>query len=200
LWLLQECRRRWQDQGLPSDYAELHALAAAARPDVALFDPDADVLLAPGDMPARIAALCRDSGQAAPHGPGELVRSILVSLACRYRFVLERLERIGGTRIELLHVVGGGSQSALLCQLTADLTRVPVLAGPAEATALGNALVQARAAGEIGDSLAQLREVAAASSRTTSYEPCEAGDALETYSRFLAVTGLVSDRREAAVT
>jgi rhamnulokinase len=200
LWLLQECRRRWRDEGLPSDYAELHTLAGAARPDVALFDPDADALLAPGDMPARIVALCRESGQTAPNGPGELVRSILVSLACKYRFVLERLERIGGTRIELLHVVGGGSQSALLCQLTADLTRVPVLAGPAEATALGNALVQARAAGDIGDSLAQLREVAASSSRATSYEPGEAGEAHETYSRFLAATGLASSHRTAALT
>jgi rhamnulokinase len=200
LWLLQECRRGWRVQGLPGDYPELYALASAARSDVALFDPDADVLLAPGDMPVRIAALCRDSAQPAPSGPGEFVRSILVSLACKYRFVLERLERIGDTRVELLHVVGGGSQSALLCQLTADLTRVPVLAGPAEATALGNTLVQARAAGAIGDSLAELREVAAASSSATRYEPGEAGDALETYSRFLAVTGLVSGRRAAVVT
>jgi rhamnulokinase len=185
---------------VPSDYTELHALAAAARPDVALFDPDADVLLTPGDMPARIAALCRESGQAVPIEPGELVRSILVSLACKYRFVLERLQRIGGTPVELLHVVGGGSRSALLCQLTADLTRVPVLAGLVEATALGNVLVQARATGEIGDSLAELREVAGASSRATSYEPGEAGDALETYSRFLAVTGLACDRPAAALT
>jgi rhamnulokinase len=199
LWLLQECRRAWRDLGLPSDYTELLALAATARPDVAVFDPDADVLLAPGDMPARIAALCRDSGQPAPDGPGELVRSILVSLACKYRFVLERLERIGGAPIELLHVVGGGSQNALLCRLTADLTRVPVLAGPAEATALGNALVQARAAGEIGDSLAELREVAAASSRATSYEPGDAADAVEAYSRFLTVTGLDAERRTAAL-
>jgi rhamnulokinase len=196
LWLLQECRRAWAAGGTEWDYEQLNALAAAAGPDVALFDPDDDGLLAPGDMPARIAALCRAGGQEPPGTPGELVRSILLSLACKYRLVLERLEAVTQSRIDRLHVVGGGARNELLCQLTADLCRVELLAGSHEATALGNVLIQARAAGELGGTLAELREVAAASVETTSYQPGDEGHAAETYGRFLAVTGLDTQKSE----
>jgi rhamnulokinase len=111
------------------------------------------------------------------------VRSALVSLACKYRLVLERLERAAGVEVEVVHVIGGGSRNELLCRLTADLLRRPVLAGPVEATALGNVLVQARAVGELG-SLAEMRAVAAASADPVVYEP--SGDAEEIYERFLA--------------
>jgi rhamnulokinase len=198
LWLLEECRRSWTRAGVSCDYAELHALAAAARPDVALFDPDHELLMAPGEMPERIAALCRGSGQPAPAGTGETVRAILVSLACKYRLVLERLGAVTGAAAEVLHVVGGGARNELLCRLTADLARLEVLAGPDEATALGNALVQARAAGEIDGSLAQLREVAAASSRARVHEPdADAAAADETFARFLAATALSPGRAQA---
>jgi rhamnulokinase len=197
LWLVEECRRAWSEAGAPCEHAELLALAAAASPDVALFDPDHESLLAPGGMPDRIAARCRAAGQAPPAGPGETARAIFVSLACKYRVILERLARVSGCAIEVLHVVGGGARNPLLCQLTADLTRVPVLAGPVEATALGNALVQARAAGELGASLAELREVASASAETIWYDPGEDAAAAATYARFLAVTGL-SDAAPAA--
>jgi rhamnulokinase len=190
LWLLQECRRAWTAAGTPWDYEQLHALAAAARPDVALFDPDDDGLLAPGDMPARIVALCRAGGQEPPADAGEIARSILLSLACKYRLVLERLERVAQVSIERVHVVGGGARNALLCQLTADLCGLELLAGPDEATALGNVLIQARAAGDLGGSLAELREVAAASMETVAYEPAGRQQAAETYARFLAVTCL----------
>jgi rhamnulokinase len=190
LWLLQECRRCWHASGAASDYVELHALAAAARPDVALFDPDTDGLLAPGDMPSRIEALCRAHGQAAPDGAGETVRSILLSLACKYRLVLERLQLVVGHRFDVIHVVGGGARNELLCQMTADLTKLPVIAGPEEATALGNLLVQARAAGELGGSLVELRDLAAASTTTVAFEPADGADGDDVYSRFLAVTGL----------
>jgi rhamnulokinase len=189
LWLVQECRRHWDQTGGPSDYAELHRLAAEARPDVPLFDPDGEIFLAPGDMPARIAAVCEAAGQPAPQGPGELVRSALVSLACKYRLVLARLERVSRRDVEVVHVIGGGSQNALLCQLTADLLRRPVLAGPVEATALGNVLVQARAVGELA-SLSDMRAVVAASVEPIVYEPAGSGaEADATYQRFLAVTG-----------
>ena len=174
LWLLQECRRQWAAAGTAWDYDELHALAAAAPEDVALFDPDDDSLLAPGDMPARIAALCRVCGQDPPATPGEVVRSILVSLACKYRLVLERLERVTATSVERIHVVGGGARNQLLCRLTAELCGRELLAGSDEATALGNVLIQARAAGALDGSLAGLREVAAASTRTVIYEPSHA--------------------------
>jgi rhamnulokinase len=190
LWLLQECRRSWAAAGTALDYDELRELAASARPDVALFDPDDDGLLAPGDMPARIAAHCIAGGQEPPLTPGEFARSILVSLACKYRLVLERLEHVTASRIERVHVVGGGARNELLCRLTADLCELPLLAGPDEATALGNVLVQARAAGELGGTLAELREIAAASSPTVTYEPSGDGQAAESYARFLAVTGL----------
>ena len=118
-----------------------------------------------------------------------MVRSILTSLACKYRLVLERLERMSGRSVEVVHVIGGGSQSELLCRLTADVLGRPVLAGPVEATALGNVLVQARATGELG-SLAQLRALAAASAAPARFEPGpdrEAADAV--FHRFLTVTG-----------
>ena len=184
LWLVQECRRHWD-----ASYDELHALAERARADVPLFDPDDDRFLPPGDMPARIAAACADRDQAPPDGRGEIVRSALVSLACKYRLVLERLERTTGREVEQVHVIGGGARNELLCRLTADLLGRPVLAGPVEATALGNVLVQARAAGELGG-LDELRAVAAASAQPAVYEP--GGDragAEATYERFLAVTG-----------
>lgn len=181
LWLVQECHRHW-DAG----YGELHELAARARPDVPLFDPDDERFLRSGDMPSLIRAACTEAGQPAPEGRGEIVRSVLTSLACKYQLVLDRLERVSGREIEVVHVIGGGARNELLCRLTADLLGRPVLAGPVEATALGNVLIQARAVGELGP-LAELRAVAAASADPTVYEP--AGDADGVYERFLAVTG-----------
>ena len=189
LWLVQECRRVWESDGVSRDYDHLQELAAGARPDVALFDPDHGSLLRGGDVPGRIAGLCADSGQEPPADPGELLRSILVSLACKYRMVLELLSRVAGHRIEILHVVGGGARNELLCQLTADLTDRPVLAGPVEATALGNVLVQAMALGEVSG-LAELRRLVSRSVSLRRYEPSAAQPAAETYQRFLAVTGL----------
>lgn len=193
LWLLQECRREWIAAGEAPEYDELIELANHAPPDVALFDPDHDSLLHRGGMPQRIAALCTDSGQDPPADKGELVRSILVSLACKYRLVLERLERIAGRRIEIVHVVGGGARNELLCQLTADLLGRDVLAGPSEATAMGNVLMQAWALGDLS-SLAELRELAARSISPVRFEPDDAQPAEETYRRFLVVTGLAPNR------
>jgi rhamnulokinase len=184
LWLVQECAARW-DVG----YEELRELAAAAPADVPLFDPDDEALLRPGDMPARIADACAALGQEPPADRGAIVRSILVSLACKYRLVLERLEAVSGRDVDVIHVIGGGVRNELLCALTADVLGRPVFAGPVEATALGNVLVQARAVGELG-SLADMRAVAAASADPAVYEPAAdraAADA--TYERFLAVTG-----------
>jgi rhamnulokinase len=179
LWLVQECHRHWD-----APYEQLHELASQARSDVPLFDPDDERFLRPGDMPALIVAACTEAGQPAPDGRGEIVRSALTSLACKYRLVLDRLERATGREVEVVHVIGGGARNELLCRLTADVTDRPVLAGPVEATALGNVLVQARAVGELG-SLAEMRAVAAASADPVVYEP--SGDAEQTYERFLAL-------------
>jgi rhamnulokinase len=197
LWLVQECRRRWEADGHSLDYEQLQRLAQQARPDVALFDPDDDSLLRAPDMPARIAELCAQSRQAAPDGPGELLRSVLVSLACKYRMVLEQLIAVSGRHIDVIHVVGGGARNELLCRLTADLCERSVLAGPVEATALGNVLVQAAALGEVSG-LAQMRALVRASQDVVRHEPSAAQPAAETYQRFLAVTGLGSARPVAA--
>ena len=197
LWLLQECRRAWERVGAPADYEQLMRLAEAADPNVALFDPDDESLLAPGEMPARLRESCSGGAQFPPTEPGEIVRSILTSLACKYRFVLERLGRVTGRTFDVLHIVGGGARNRLLCQLTADLTGLPVFAGPVEATALGNVLVQAIAVGEVAD-LTQARELSAASSERTRLEPRAASQSAELYERFLSSTGLgVNDRDHA---
>jgi rhamnulokinase len=161
LWLEQECARVW-DAG----FSELHEAARAVTGPVPSFDPDDERFLRGGDMPALIAEACGRSQMSR----GEVVRSIYVSLADTYRRVLERLEAASGRDVRTLHVIGGGAQNALLCQLTADVTGREVLAGPVEATALGNVLVQARASGELG-SLADMRAVSAASFEPVHYEP-----------------------------
>jgi rhamnulokinase len=190
LWLLQECRRAWSAHGASApSYEALSRLAAEAPAEVPLFDPDLDELLAPDDMPSAIAAACERLGQRAPSGQGELVRSVLTSLACKYRLVVERLEATTGRALEVVHVVGGGARNELLCRLTADVLARPVLAGPAEATALGNVLVQARGRGELA-SLVEMREVAAASAEPRTYEPDPGGGVEELYGRFLELTGL----------
>jgi rhamnulokinase len=194
LWLVQECRREWAAGGEQQSYDELHAMAAGARRDVPLFDPDHDSLLHGGEMPQRIAALCIAAGQDRPADRGELLRSILVSLACKYRLVLEQLELVARRRIDVVHVVGGGARNELLCRLTADLLERDVLAGPTEATAMGNVLVQAMALGELS-SIAELRLLAARSCAPRRYQPGGSQPAEETYERFLTVTGLTASRR-----
>ena len=194
LWLVQECRR-----SLGMQYDELQRLAEEATGDVPLFDPDRNAFLAPDDMPAEIARACAAGGQSPPGTPGELIRSVLTSLACKYRLVLERLTRVTGRHVEVVHVIGGGVRNGLLCRLTADVLGRPVLAGPVEATALGNILMQARATGDLG-SLADLRAVAAASADPVVFEPAgrrDEADAL--YGRFLEVTGLIVDEPEPAI-
>ncbi|HMQ33610.1 MAG TPA: rhamnulokinase family protein [Chloroflexaceae bacterium] len=175
LWLLQECRRQWQQEGQSYGWPELVALAEAAPPLRSLVDPDAPEFLAVGDMPATIRAACLRTGQPVPESVGALVRCCLESLALKYRWVVEALEGLTGRRIETVRVVGGGSQNALLCQLTADACKRPVVAGPAEGTALGNVLVQAIATGHLPD-LAAGRRAAAASVPQTLYAPRESGD------------------------
>ncbi|HET6173611.1 MAG TPA: rhamnulokinase family protein [Gaiellales bacterium] len=193
LWLLQESRRALEAGGARA-YEDLLRLAEAASDDVPLFDPDDEDLLRPGDMPLRIANACVRAGQRAPESTGELVRSILVSLACKYRLVLERLEQVSGRSIETIHVIGGGARNAVLCQITADVLGRRVLAGPVEATALGNVLVQARAAGELSG-LDEMRAVAAASAQLATYEPRDDAAGDETYARFLQATALQAHER-----
>jgi rhamnulokinase len=170
LWLVQECRRAWARAGRTWTYDELLAMAEAAPPLGPVIDPDDERLLRPADMPAQIAACCAERGQPPPGSPGEVVRCALESLALKHRAALDRLEAVTGTRAEVVHVVGGGARNALLCQLTADACGRPVVAGPVEATAIGNLLVQAMALGLVG-SLEEARALVGRSLEPRTYEP-----------------------------
>lgn len=187
LWLVQECRRAFARQGKEVSYAELTALASQASALGPLVDPDDIAFLAPSDMTAAIADFCTRTGQSIPQGQGALVRCCLESLALKYRWVLDKLEQFRGRPIATVHIVGGGTQNRLLCQLTADASQRTVIAGPVEATALGNILMQAIGKGLIG-SLAQGREVVRRSVELQRYEPSKETDRWdEAYARFLAI-------------
>ena len=184
LWLVQECRRAWERMGQVYSYEELACLAETAPAFVSLVDPDHRSFILPSSMPMALADFCRRTGQPAPAEPGAVIRCALESLAVRYRWVLERLEEMLGRRLDVIHVVGGGSQNVLLCQLTADACNRQVLAGPVEATAIGNLLVQAVGLGLLG-SLADAREVVRRSFELRSYAPQQPQRWDEPYRRFL---------------
>jgi rhamnulokinase len=182
LWLLQRCRAAWDSP----PYADLVAAAVDAPGFQGLIDPDDGEFVAPQDMPAQIAARCRATGQPVPQGRAPMVRCILDSLACKHRWVLERAEELAGRRAEVVHIVGGGAANPLLCQLTADLTGRPVLAGPVEATAVGNLLIQARSTGALA-SLAEVRDVVARSLPPRRFEPRGSAVVESAYARFRAL-------------
>lgn len=188
LWLVQECRRTWERAGRAYSYAELADLAAAAKPFAAIVDPDEPSFLAPGDMPSRIQAYCQRTGQVAPAEPGGMVRACLESLALVYRQTLERLEACTGQHAEVIHIVGGGTQNRHLCQWAADATGRTVVAGPVEATALGNVAVQAVATGVLPD-IRTARELVRKSIDVEIYQPGDAGPWDAAYARFKQLRG-----------
>ncbi|GAA1569816.1 rhamnulokinase family protein [Kribbella hippodromi] len=167
LWILQECQRIWGDDDLDGLLRD----AAGAPPFAVLIDPDAPEFLAPGNMPERIDEHCRTTGQEPPRSRAAVVRCILESLALAYRWTLRSAQAIAGRDVDVLHVIGGGSRNELLCQLTADATGLPVLAGPVEASALGNVLVQARALGEPLPDLDAMRALVRSTHRLRHYQP-----------------------------
>jgi rhamnulokinase len=172
LWIVQECRREWARQRNEFDYATLMRLAAEAPPFVSWIDPNDSRFLAPDDMPGKIDAFCRETKQPLPDTPGATIRCVLESMALLYRRTLEQLEQLIGRKISRLHIVGGGSRNELLNQFTANALGIPVLAGPVEATALGNALVQAIALGDVPSPTAA-RELVGVSLPLRRYEPGE---------------------------
>jgi rhamnulokinase len=173
LWLIQESRRYWAKAGHKLDFAELGTMALASAPFVSLINPDDPRFISPGDMPEKVAAFCRETGQPAPADIGACVRCIYESLALFYRVTLRKLERITGNKIERLHIVGGGSRAAILNQFTANALKIPVLAGPAECSALGNILVQAMALGHL-ESHAAARAVVRNSFALETFTPQDA--------------------------
>lgn len=171
LWMLSETIRGWEQQGETISLADLLAAAAAYDGPVALFDPDDARFLPPGDMPARIAQWLGERGLAVPASRAALVRSMLESLAEAYATAIRQAVQLSGKTVRVVHLLGGGSQNELLCQLTANRSGLPVKAGPAEATAIGNVLIQARAQGIIEGSLESLRSIVAAAFVARDYLP-----------------------------
>ncbi len=186
LWLVQECRRAWAREGHALSYDEIAALASQAPAHGPLIEPDSHSFLRPGDMPASIRAFCARTGQREPETKGEIARCALESLALKYRWVLHKLEMMTGESLEVIHIVGGGCQNQLLCQLAADVTQRPVMAGPIEATAAGNVLMQALARGRLG-SLAEARELVRRSFEVITYEPGSIAGWDEAYARYLGI-------------
>ncbi|MEP7025506.1 MAG: rhamnulokinase family protein [Actinomycetota bacterium] len=177
LWLLQESQRSWAAAGLTAGLEPLLAQAAAVPAFAAVIDLDDPVFLPPGGMPARIAAACAKTGQAAPASPAATVRCILDSLALAYRRAVAEVQELSGRPVSAVHIVGGGARNTLLCQLTADACGLPVIAGPVEAAALGNVLVQARALGAAPGGLAGMRALLRETQPLRHYQPSGNGQA-----------------------
>lgn len=192
LWLLHECRRSWALAGRDLPFEELVALARAAPAFRSLVDPDDPAFAAPGDLPARLAGYCARTGQPEPEEVGAVVRCVLESLALKQAQTVELLGAVTGRRPTELHVVGGGARNELLCEWTAQAAGLPVLAGPEEATLVGNLLVQAITLGELS-SLAEAREVVRASFEPTVYDPHDSAAWQEARGRFAALTAVGSE-------
>ncbi len=170
LWLKQESKRQWEREGKNYTHDELSDMALASKPLQSIIDPDDPLFATPGNLPRRIAEYCQKTGQHVPENPGETMRCIFESLALRYRWTVEKIDEIKGTKTPFVNVVGGGTKESLLCQFTADACGRPVYAGPVEATAIGNISAQAIAAGEIKN-VAEAREVIRNSFPIDYYEP-----------------------------
>lgn len=188
LWLVQECRRDLARKGNELDYRTLTRLATEAQPFRTLVDPAHASFQSPGGMLEKLTAVAKSAGQTSPESPGQFVRCCLESLALAYRDKLSTLETILDRKFDVIHVVGGGGKNELLCQMTADATGRRVVVGPYEATALGNALVQAMAAGDVRD-LAELRQIVAQSFELVTYEPAGASEWAAAGERFAKVCG-----------
>ncbi|MFH1422470.1 MAG: rhamnulokinase family protein [Planctomycetota bacterium] len=186
LWLLQKCVWKWSKTHDVS-YAKLTREAVSAKPFKALINPDYDGFLNPPDMPEAITAFCKHTKQPIPRSSSEITRSILESLALRYRAVLDELRQVSSVPINKIHVIGGGSKNHLLCQFTANATGLPVIAGPVEATAIGNLLVQAKTLGYIS-SIAELRNIVRNSFSVTMFKPKDADLWEKAYERFCNIS------------
>ncbi|WP_437186679.1 rhamnulokinase [Planctomicrobium sp. SH668] len=183
LWLVQQCRRSFERQGNDFDYTQLTHLATQADPFLSLVHPNDPAFLNPDDMAVAIQDWCRKHHEPVPQTEGEIVRCALESLAFKYRDVLSGIEQLTGETVEEIHIVGGGCKNTLLNQFTANACGKRVIAGPVEATALGNVLTQARAAGEIG-SLQEIRSLVKASSELEVFEPQDKELWEEAYQRY----------------
>lgn len=170
LWIIQESRRQWKREGNDYSFAQMEAWAKEATPFASIINPDYHTFSTPGNMPEKIREFCRMTGQRVPETVGEVVRCIYESLALKYRYTVETIERLMNRDISMINVVGGGTKDKFLSQMTADACGIPVCAGPEEATAIGNLMIQAIAAGKIKD-ISEAREVVKNSFELKNYEP-----------------------------
>ncbi len=184
LWLVQQCRATWHDEGRDYDYGTLVKLAEEAPKLRSFIDPNDPAFLTPGDYPAHVRVICRETGQPVPEGEGEVVRCILESLALAYRRIVDQLVALTSQAVNVIHIVGGGTRNRLLCQLTANATGREVIAGPVEATVLGNALVQLISLGELRD-LGEARQIVAQLAELERYTPQDTGAWDTAYERYL---------------
>ncbi len=186
LWLIQESRRHWNRHGNSYSYADLEKLALAAEPFKCFIDPDAPEFVPHGNIPERVREYCRKTNQAVPESVGEVMRCIYESLAMKYRLTLDNLEDCTGKTYPAIHVIGGGTKDTLLCQMTASSCNRKVVAGPIEATVLGNICVQLLACGAI-ENVTEARKIVRESENTAEYLPENAAAWAEAYERFKAV-------------
>jgi rhamnulokinase len=198
MWLINECKRVWANQGKALSYDELTLLASKSRKFIAFIDPDAQRLIAPVNMVNEILSYLEDANQEKPKNEGELVRIILESLAFKYRFVIERIMELTGSKVNQINIIGGGSKNWLLNQLTANFTGIKVIAGPVEATSIGNILMQAYAVGFV-DSHKALRSIVKSSFEFKEFEPEYDSSIEDSYHRFCSIvekSGSEGDARE----
>jgi len=187
LWLLQECTRVWAEQGKPYSHEDLILIASQAKPFGPILDTDDILFLTPGDFPMKIAEYCLRTGQPPPENDGAVVRSILESLAIKYRHVFDRLQEVTGKPLNQINVIGGGSRNWLLNQFTAEAVGLPVKAGPAEATSIGNIMMQLMALDEL-DCLSDAREVVQVSFETATFESCKTEAWEDAYGKYLEIS------------
>ena len=187
LWLVQQCRQVWNQSGKDWGWEDLNQMTKAAAPLVSFIDPDAKEFMAPKNMPEAICEYCRQTGQPVPENEGAVLRCALDSLAMKFRHVLGMCEQLNGAPIKTIHIVGGGTQNKLLCQAAADACGRRVVAGPIEATAIGNLMMQAVSAGDVAG-IAEAREVIKNSFPVEEYEPRDGtawNDAWERFQRIV---------------
>ena len=188
LWLIQETRRNYRAMGRDYSYNDLETAARTAEAFRSFIDPDSPLLQSPGNLPDKIREYCKNTGQPVPESPGEICRCIYESLALKYRLAIKQIERCSKKSFSVLHILGGGSKDSFLCQLTADSLSIPVTAGPTEATALGNIILQLIALGEIRD-IEEGRKIISENEELKEYFPVQDIAWDEAYTRFLKTTG-----------
>ena len=185
LWPIQQCRKAWSTESELS-YSQMTEMATRAKPFLAIIDPDHQGFLNPSDMPEAIREYCSQTGQSVPDQPAEMIRSILEGLALKYRYIVDQLKQVYPHPINRIHIIGGGTQNKLLCQFTADATGIPVVAGPVEATVIGNIMVQAMGLGLV-KSHTDIRRIIANSFKLEKYEPQDTQQWDAAYDRFVNI-------------